>query len=298
MWLTLAVLSSFLLGIYDLLKKGSLRENPFLPVLFLATSTGALIFGILVTASRTGVINPEDLLYVPPASLHEHLLFFLKAIIVGTSWFFAYMALSNLPITIVIPIRSTGPIWTVTGALLIYHERFSHVQWIGIIVAIISSYLFAWAGSKEGINFLKNKWIYAIVLATIIGSVSSLYDKFLLRQYDHLAVQAWFSIYMVIVLLPFVLIMWYPNRKQLTPFRWSWTIPSIGLALSLADFMYFYALSMPDSLIGIVSVLRRSSVIIAFTLGAIFFKESNIKRKAIALVGILCASIILIIGSR
>ena len=297
MWLTLAVLSSFLLGIYDLFKKGSLRQNPFLPVLFLATSTGAIIFGTLVTFSRTGVLNSESLLYVPAISLYEHFLFFLKAIIVGTSWFFAYMALSNLPITIVVPIRSTGPIWTVTGALIIYHERFTEIQWIGIILAIISSYVFAWAGRKEGINFMKNKWIYAIVLATIIGSVSALYDKFLLQHYNRMAVQSWFSIYMVFVLLPFVLIMWYPKRQELTPFRWTWTIPAIGLTLSLADFLYFYALSMPESLIGVVSVLRRSSVIVAFILGALVFKETNVKKKAIGLIGLLGASIILILGS-
>lgn len=298
MWLTLAVLSSILLGIYDLFKKGSLHKNPFLPVLFLATSTGAIIFGFLVIISRFQMLDTHSLLFVPAITSIEHLLYLIKAVIVGTSWYFAYMALSNLPITIVVPIRSTGPIWTVTGALFIYHERFTPLQWIGIIIAIISSYLFAWAGQKEGINFARNKWVYAIVLATIIGSVSSLYDKFLLRNYNRMAVQAWFSIYMVVVLLPFIAIMWFPKRKKLTHFRWSWMIPAIGITLSLADFLYFYALSMPESLIGIVSVLRRSSVIVAFFLGALFFKETNIKRKALALVGILGAAIILILGSK
>jgi transporter family protein len=297
MWVFLAISSSFLLGIYDLFKKSSLKRNAFLPVLFLATSTGAIIFLILVLLSGLDIIQSDNIIYVPQATFKEHCLFFLKAVIVGTSWFFAYMALSKLPITIVVPIRSTGPIWTVTGALIIFDERFNLYQWTGILFAIISSYLFAVAGKKEGITFHKNKWIFAIMAATLIGSVSSLYDKFLLQHYDRMAIQAWFSIYMVLVLLPFVLMLWFLKRKEFPKFRWRWTIPAIGITLSLADFLYFYALSQPEALIGIVSVIRRSSVIVAFTFGAIIFKENNIKPKAIALAGILLGVVILVLGT-
>jgi transporter family protein len=297
MWLFLAIFSSILLGIYDLFKKSSLKRNAFLPVLFLATSTGALIFLVLVTLSRTGVLSDTSEIYVPIASYKAHAFFFTKAVIVGSSWFFAYMALSKLPITIVVPIRSTGPVWTVAGAFLIFHERFNAFQWAGIILAIISSYMFALAGKKEGISFRKNKWIFAIVVATLIGSVSSLFDKYLLQHYHRMAIQAWFSIYMVVVLLPFVMILWFPKREQPPVFKWRWTIPAIGITLSLADFLYFYALSYPDALLGIVSVIRRSSVIIAFTIGAIIFKEQNIKAKAIALTGILIGVILLIFST-
>lgn len=297
MWLFLAIFSSILLGIYDLFKKSSLKRNAFIPVLFFATCTGALIFIVLVTLSRTGVLDNSSYIYVPEASFKAHIFFFTKAVIVGSSWYFAYMALSKLPITIVVPIRSTGPVWTITGAFLIYDERFNMLQWAGITLAIISSYMFALAGKKEGISFRKNKWIFAIVAATLIGSISGLFDKYLLLHYHRMAIQTWFSIYMVVVLFPFVMILWYPKRKQKPSFKWRWTIPAIGITLSLADFLYFYALSQPEALLGIVSVIRRGSVIIAFTIGAIIFKEQNIKSKAIALVGILAGVVLLIFGT-
>jgi bacterial/archaeal transporter family protein len=297
MWLFLAVFSSFLLGVYDLFKKSSLKRNAFLPVLFLATCTGAILFLFIVGFSRAGIIDPGSEIFVPVSTLKAHGYFFLKAVIVGVSWFFAYMALSNLPITIVVPIRSTGPIWTVTGAFLIFHERFNFYQWSGIVLAIISSYMFALAGKKEGITFHKNKWVLAIVAATLIGSVSSLFDKYLLQHYHRMAIQAWFSIYMVVVLLPFLLVLWVPKRKNGLDFHWRWTIPAIGITLSMADFLYFYALSYPSALIGVISVIRRSSVIIAFTFGAILFKEDNIKSKAIALLGILIGVVFLVLGS-
>jgi transporter family protein len=61
-----------------------------------------------------------------------------------------------------------------------------------------------------------------------------------------------------------------------------------------ADWFYFSAMSEPGTPISIVSLLRRSNVIVSFGLGTIIFHEQNIKRKAYALavlilgVAILC----------
>lgn len=297
MWLTLAILSSVLLGFYDLFKKASLRQNSFIPVLFLATSTGTVIFLVVLLMSRTGHIPDGNMLFVPQITGKEHLLFFLKSVIVGVSWFLAYMAMSKLPITIVVPIRATGPVWVLIGAMLIFNERFSTLQWVGIVVVLVFFYAFSLAGKKEGISFLRNKWIWAIVGATIVGAVSGLYDKYLMHHCHRMAVQAWFSIYMFFVMSFFMLTLWYPKRKKMPAFQWRYTIPAIGIVLSLADFFYFYALSDPDSLIGVVSLVRRGSVVIAFSLGAILFKEGNIKRKIFALIGILAGIVLLVLGS-
>lgn len=298
MWLTLAIFSSILLGFYDILKKASLNKNAFLPVLFLATSTGSVIFAVIVVLSNTGVIANDSMLFVPTVPFVQHLYFMLKALIVGASWFFSFMALSRLPITIVVPIRATGPFWVLLGALFIYDERFTVLQWTGILTVLAFFYVFSLAGQKEGVNFLRNKWIWAIIAGTIIGAVSGLYDKFLLQRYDRMAVQAWFSIYMFFVMFLFLMLLWYPKRIKAPQFKWRYTIPAIGIVLSLADFLYFYALSMPESLIGIISLVRRGSVVIAFTLGALLFNEKNLKSKGFALIGILVGIVLLILGSR
>ena len=60
-------------------------------------------------------------------------------------------------------------------------------------------------------------------------------------------VQAWLSIYQAVILTPIIFFLWFPGRKKATPFRWSWTIPLIGLFLALADFAYFYAIGLPGS---------------------------------------------------
>jgi bacterial/archaeal transporter family protein len=297
MWVISGLFSALFLGIYDILRKISLKDNAVIPVLFLASATGGILFIPPVVLSLAGILHPGNFLYIPPATTEMHLFFFLKSVLVGTSWFLAYFAISRLPLTIVIPIRATGPTWTLLGALFIYQERFTVIQWAGILIVLTFFYIFSLAGRKEGFHFSGNKWILAIIAATLLGSASSLFDKFLVGRYDRMAMQAWFSIYMIPVFLPFLLFIWYPKRKSYTTFRWSPYIHLIGIVLTLSDFHYFFALSDKGSLIALLSVLRRSSVVISFAAGAFIFHDRNIKRKSIALAGILIGIVLIVLGT-
>lgn len=297
MWVFLALISSIFLGTYDIAKKASLNKNAVIPVLFLATLAGAVIFIPIIILSRFGIINEGSIIFVPSINLSLHGLIFLKSFIVCASWIFSYFALKHLPITIVTPIRATGPVWTLVGALIIYQESYTLLQWFGVVIVLSFFYIFSLTGKREGIVFKNNKWIFFIILATLLGATSGLYDKFLFATYDRMAIQAWFSIYMAVIYLPLLLILWYPKRLNTTRFEWRWSIPFIGVLLTLADFAYFYALTYDDSLIAIVSVLRRTSVVLSFGLGAIIFKEVNLKRKGLALLGILIGVFIIVLGS-
>jgi len=172
------------------------------------------------------------------------------------------------------------------------------MQWAGIVVTISFYYFFAIAGKKEGIHFSSNKWVYMIVLATMIGAGSSLYDKFLLSRYDPLAVQAWFSVYLVAFYLPIILFLWLPVRKKNTPFTWRYSIILIGVFLVVADFAYFYALSFEESLIGVLASVRRSSVVVSFLIGAMISKDKNLKSKWWALMGILLGLFLIYWGTE
>jgi bacterial/archaeal transporter family protein len=162
MWVLLGIISSVLLGIYDLFKKTALDNNAVMPVLFLASLTSALIFLPLILIS-SGSYQTQAIWYVHPVSAGEHLLILLKSILVATSWVLSYFALRNLPITIVTPIRASSPLWTLVGAMIIFGERFTPLQWSGIMITIASYYLFSLAGRREGISFQKNKWVVFMI---------------------------------------------------------------------------------------------------------------------------------------
>ena len=51
-------------------------------------------------------------------------------------------------------------------------------------------------------------------------------------------------------------------------------------------------------MISIVSMVRRGSVLVSFTFGALFFKEKNLKSKAIDLLLVLMGMFFLYLGSK
>jgi drug/metabolite transporter (DMT)-like permease len=299
MWALLAVISAIFLGTYDLFKKLSLNGNAVIPVLFFSTLTSAFIFAplIIISAYFPELMN-GTLFKVPVVPLREHAFFFLKSVIVTSSWIFTFFAVKHLPLTIVSPIRATGPVWTLFGAILIYAEHLTPLQWLGIAITLVFFYLFSLAGKSEGIHFRTNKWIFFLIAGTLLGAISGLYDKYLIRNFDRMAVQTWFTIYQVVLLLPILLLLWYPGRDKTTKFVWRWSIPMIGLFLCIADFLYFFSISYEDSLISVISALRRSGVIISFTMGALIFQEKNINKKGWLLLGILVGVMILLFGSK
>ena len=99
-------------------------------------------------------------------------------------------------------------------------------------------------------------------------------------------------------MLIILITVWYPRRSHSTPFHWNWAILFVSLFLSAADFLYFYSLSLPDSMISIVSMVRSGSVIVSFLSGAVFFHEHNLKAKAIDLCLVLIGMIFLYLGSQ
>lgn len=298
MWLALAFLSAFLLGCYEVNKKMSLNDNAVIPVLFLNTLISSLIFLPFILLSYTTNWLDGTMFYVPKASFETHMAVLLKAVIVLTSWISGYFALKHLPLTITGPIKATQPVLTLVGALLIFGERLNLYQWIGVLFAIASFYLLSSSGKKEGINFAHNKWIFLTVISILTGAASGLYDKHLMRGLDVMTVQVWFNIYQCAIMAAILLFLWYPTRKRTTPFEWRWNIIFISVFLCVADWVYFYALTFPDSMISIVSMVRRSNVLVTFVAGALFFHEKNLKNKAIDLILVLIGMIFLFLGSK
>lgn len=298
MWLLLAFLSATLLGFYDVFKKKSLKDNAVLPVLFLNTLFSSLIFLPFILLSVSSDVLVGTMFDVPVVGWEVHKFIIIKSFIVLSSWIFGYFGMKHLPITIVGPINATRPVMVLVGAMLVFGERLNLYQWIGVLLAVLSFFMLSRSGKKEGIDFRHNKWIFFIVLAAVTGAVSGLYDKYLMKQLPPMVVQSWYNVYQVFIMCPILALLWWPKRKTSTPFRWDWAIPLISIFLSAADFAYFYALSYDDSMISIVSMVRRGSVIVSFLFGALLFREKNLKSKAVDLVLVLIGMLFLYWGTR
>ena len=230
--------------------------------------------------------------------VRAHLLVVLKAFIVLSSWICGYFGLKHLPLSIVGPINATRPVLVLVGATLIFGERLNPYQWAGVLVTILSVFLMSRTGKKENIDFRSNKWIWCLAGAVLMGAVSGLYDKFIMKQLSPMFVQSWFNFYQMIIMAAICILLWYPRRKESTPFTWRWSIPLISLFICIADFAYFTSLNDPESMISVVSSVRRSSVIVSFACAALIFKERNLRAKAVDLALILIGMAFIWIGTR
>lgn len=297
MWLGFALLSALFLGFYDVSKKQSLKDNAVIPVLWLHTLFCSLIMlPFTVLSAKTGLLD-DSMFYVPTAGWELHRLIILKAAIVLGSWIFGYFGMKHLPITLFGPINATRPIIVLLGGLVLFGERLNIYQWIGVLIAIISFYMLSVSGRKEGINFTHNKWVLCVIMATILGAVSALFDKYLLVRFNNMFVQAWSNFYQLVQMTVVLFALWWPTRKSTTPFHWKWSIILISVFLTLADYAYFCSLSSSLSMVSIVSMIRRSSVIVSFMCGALLFHEKNLRSKAVDLALVLLGLLFLLIGS-
>lgn len=305
MWLTLAFLSAALLGFYDSFKKKALQGNAVIPVLFLNTVFSSVIFLPLILLSYNTRMLDNTIFYVASGGWEVHKYIVLKSVIVLFSWLFGYFGIKHLPLTIVGPINATRPVMTLVGALIVFGERLNVYQWIGVVLAMLSFMLLSRSSKKEGIDFKHDIWIYFIVIAALLGAVSGLYDKYLMASVDvgglgldRMMVQGWYNIYQCFWMFIMLAIIWMPVRRRTTPFHWDWSIIFISIFLCAADFVYFYALSVPDAMISIVSMVRRGSVIVSFLFGALLFREKNIKSKALDLALVMLGMLFLYFGSK
>ena len=298
MWIWFALISSVLLGFYDVAKKSSVEGNAVLPVLTVATSISALFFLPVILSSEFGLgwFAEGAMFHVNPMGVEQHLLVALKAVIVAATWLFGYLAVKYLPLTIVSPIYALRPVLVLLGSILIFGERLNVYQWIGVVVAFVAFYLMNRSSHKEGIRFKSNKGVFYLLMAVLLGVGSAFCDKILMRGIQPASVQAWCGLYIALLYGILTLIIWLPKRKE-SKFEWRWSIVLISVFLSIADFCYFNALAQEGALLAVISLIRRGSVIVSFSLGAIFFKERNIRSKALALCVLLVGLYFLLHGS-
>lgn len=300
MWLVLAFCSALLLGFYDIAKKQSLRGNAVIPVLLLNTLFSSLLLLPYILDARFGFgwFGAQALEDFYDTGIREHLLVALKAAITLSSWLCGYYAIKHLPLTIVGPVNATRPVVVLLGAILLFGERLNGWQWAGVAITIMSLYLLSVAGRKESIDFRSNRYVWALFAAMLLGAVSGLYDKFLIANCNigPLFVQSWFGIYQLGMMCVIGAVIWLPRRKA-EPFGWRWTIPLISLFVTAADFCYYHALDASESMIAVVSMVRRSSVVVTFLAGALFLGERNLKHKALDLALIIVGMVLLAIGS-
>ena len=296
-WIAAGLISAFFLGCYDLVTKHAVRDNAVFPVLFFCNLCSALIWiALMCTHAFKPALLPAHLV-VDSLTPIQHLQLFAKSAMIAVGWVASYFAIKHLPVSIASPIRASGPLWSLVGAIIVLGERPTWLENLGVAVTLVSFLGLSLAGRGEGAQFHRNKWVGWLFFGTLIMGLSALYDKFLLGRL-HLTtatVQAWFSVYLAIIFFPLAVgwkLRWWPRNE----FHWRWSVPMLSLTLLVSDFLYFESLRDPHVLVSLVSSIRRGSTIVGFAGGLLFFREKNGLQKLPAVIGILVGIVLTLLG--
>jgi len=277
-----------MLALYDLAKKASVRANAVLPVLLVSSACGcAAYLAGLCLAGRGGAwtVLTGEIVALAAA----------KSLIVATSWVFTFQALRTLPLSIATPIRASAPALVFVAAFLLYGEVPGPVQAVGMLAVFGGYFVFSWAGRHEGIDFFRNRAVWCAIAGACCSAVSSIWDKYIfqVRGVNVEAAQLVFQVGLVAIYALLLVLQRRFAPQTCSRFTWRWTIPLVGVLLAGADWLYFKGLAIPGVPISVASLMRRFSVVITFVLGARFFHETNLARKALALAVILAGIVLL-----
>lgn len=297
-WVALGLLAGLVLGTYDFLTKLALREKDVLEVVLLSSVLGAFAWAPFMLAPPTfsGALQPLGL-YPAALSWREQALVLPKSLMMVATWVLSYYAVKALPLSISAGVRASGPLWTAAGAIVLLGEQLNWWQWLGLAVSMLSYTLFSRIGSKEGIRFHRDGWVLCMLAATLLSSANALYDKHILAglRLDLAAVQAWSALQRGVLAL--ALLPWVGRSLSLRGlFTRHWAIPAIALAYVAAEYLYLTAVQTEGALISVISVLRRTNLVMVFGLSALFFQERFIRQKTLAIAGVLAGIVLTLAG--
>lgn len=274
--------SALMLGIYDVFKKQALKNNSVLWVLLAATALSTLF------------LSP----FLSSGPVEDHLRLVLKAVLVTTSWVSGLIGLKLLPITTVSTLKASRPFFVVLFSIVLFGEQLNGWQWAGVALALLALTLLSGASKKEGIDFSKSKGVAAMAVSILAGVASALYDKKVVASMDPLFLQSWCNFYITVLLALCILVKSLRDKENRERFKWDWLLVVIAVFITGADMLYFFALKQDGALLSVISLMRRCSVVVTFVVGAIVFKEKNLKAKSLDLAILLAGIVCLVLGSQ
>jgi drug/metabolite transporter (DMT)-like permease len=209
------------------------------------------------------------------------------------------MAYSRGHYTLVYPIvRGAGPLATVVLAGLVFGERFTAAQWLG--VALLSGGIFALAVVNiRGVRIGRETLLAAVGFALLTGlavAAYTTYDAYGIRLApDPFTFLAWFFVGLA---APMPLIAFARHRRLAAAGRapaWhGWAaLVRRALAGALAAFTSFGAVMLATRLdkVGEAAALRETSVVFAAVIGWLFLGESVGRMRALLMIVIALGAI-------
>ena len=282
MWLLLALMSGVVLGVFDIFKKLATKKVSVLNVLALY----ALCSLLLLMPGYKNALQ-VDFGVLP--------LVFLKAVIIYFSWILGFVAFKHLPISVASPFKTVTPLVTILLGITFLGEHLSWLQGVGILVILMGYYIIGKTDGSDVKTFIKNKYIFLLVISAILSAFSGLIDKIALRSINAGQMQFWFMLFLTLMYgVTFVISSYREHKKLVVKFNIAIVMASVTIVL--ADRLYFMAVAMPQSQLSVILPVRFVSVVVSAIVGGFIFKEENLKGKFLGISNLLFGVMLIFFG--
>lgn len=281
--LALALLAAVLHAAFGALQKG--RHDPWL-------TRGAIDLWLFILAT------PLALFAVSFPEPHMWPIFAGAVVIHVIYKLFQAQAYTKGAYTVVYPVvRGTGPLFAVIGASLIFAERFTPVQWLG--VAVLLAGIFGLAVYNLIFLVIDRETLpLALALAVVTGlmvAVYTTYDAYGIRATaDPFTFLAWFFMFEGMTMPGLAYLRW---RAMVSPPR-AGPLMMRGFVGAVVAFFSFGSIMLATRLdkVGEAAVLRETSVVFAALIGWLVLHETVGPRRIALMVLIAIGAVIVEMG--
>jgi len=277
--LGLALLAAVLHALFGALQKG--RHDPWM-----SRSAIDTCYGVIAA--------PFALFVVPWPEPHMWLIFAGAMVIHAVYKYLQAMTYSRGAYTVVYPVvRGTGPLFAVLGAMVVFEERFTFGQWVGLATLLAGIFGLA-AYNLRYVVVARETLVPALGYAVATGAFVALYttyDAYGIRAtYDPFTFLAWFFM-LDGFFMPLLM------RRRLAALTRAEAIPLFkrGLLGAFVAFFSFGSILMATRLdnVGEAAVLRETSTVFAALIGWLVLKE-RVTRVQLGLMALIAAGAVVV----
>jgi len=230
-----------------------------------------------------------------------YLLIFIASFVASIAFLFIAKSLRHAEISLTSPIIAFGPGITAIMAFLVLGETISTPQILGILMIVLGSFVLRMDFTTMKLKkVFHSKYIQYIIFALFLYGISSLIDRFVLDVNSPANINPETYLFLahtfIAINFLFMLALMYngiADIKRCIKIRWQWIL-AVAVLTTAARLLYGYAVSLEN--VGLVSPIKRTSILFATIVGGTLFHEKHLIKKALACVIMLCGAFMIILS--
>ncbi len=291
MWVVWSLVSALTLALRDVLIKLLSDKNNSFWILVLSQVFSGIIIFLYFT-----VIGPLDL-----SQLFRPDVWWIMAILlpIDLAIFTLYfLALKVSPLSVSVPMLAFTPVLLPVTSWFILHEPVSLPAFGGILLVAVGAYFLFFKKGQDILapfrHFGREKGAVYMFIVSILFSLSGVLGRMMILRIGLANVSAFYTLILGLgMLITFAL----SRRISLKTFSFHRPGIWIGMILSASVMVvtHFMAMSMVNA--AYMMSVKRTSLLFTLILSWIFFREKDIRQKAVAVLIMLLGVALVVLGS-